>query len=249
MEPGLSFDASSISLASYVAAFATGVMGGVHCVGMCGGIVGALGFGLPPATRRRARTMLPYVLAYNLGRVSSYIVAGAIAGYLGFAVAEWVSGYRSWFYLRIMAAVLMLGLGLYIAGWWTGLAGIERLGLPVWRRIQPIGQRLFPIERPHQALLLGTLWGWLPCGLVYTVLVWSLAAGGWRQGALLMASFGAGTLPLLLVMGLASASVQELLQRRSVRSTAGVLVILFGIWTLVATLMHTTVSGTGHTAH
>ncbi len=242
-------DSSTISVATYLTAFVTGLMGGVHCVGMCGGIVGAFGVALPGAVRGRATASLPYVLAYNLGRVSTYVVAGATVGYLGFAAADWVSEYRSWFYLRLAAALLMIALGFYIAGWWSGLARIESLGLPVWRRIQPLGKRLFPIEHLRQALFLGMLWGWLPCGLVYTALAWALSAGGWRQGALLMASFGAGTLPVLIGTGFASVPLQSILQRKSVRAGAGVLVILFGWWTLIAAVTQATATSPGHAMH
>lgn len=247
METGADLNDVALTAVPYVAAFLAGALGGVHCVGMCGGVVGALVHGLPQTARRRSSTLLPFVLAYNLGRIFSYTVGGAIAGYLGFVAADWVSEYHSWFLLRIAAAVLMIGFGLYIAGWWMGLVYIERLGARLWRRIQPIGGRLFPIHRWYQALVLGLLWGWLPCGLVYAVLVWSFAAGGWREGAMLMASFGVGTLPLLVVLGVAAGKLTTLLQRQGVRGVAGLTVMVFGLWTLAATLTHQTNIGLGHT--
>ncbi len=231
----------------YFAAFIAGALGGVHCIGMCGGVVGALVHGLPQTARGRISTLLPFVLSYNLGRVLSYAAGGAIAGYLGFAAADWITEYRSWFFLRIAAALLMIGLGLYIAGWWMGLTAVERLGARLWHRIRPIGNRLLPIRRWQQALLLGVLWGWLPCGLVYTVLVWSFAAGGWREGAMLMMSFGAGTMPLLVLLGVTTGRLTAYLQRRTVRGVAGLAVIMFGLWTLAATLVHQSNMGLGHT--
>ncbi len=247
METGADLNNLALTAVPYVTAFLAGALGGVHCIGMCGGVVGALVYGLPQAARRQASTLLPFVLAYNLGRICTYTVGGAITGYLGFIAADWVSEYRSWFFLRIAAALLMIGFGLYIAGWWMGLSRLERLGARLWRRIQPIGTRLFPIHRWRQALLLGILWGWLPCGLVYAVLVWSFAAGGWREGAMLMLSFGTGTMPLLVLLGFTAGRLTASLQRRAVRRIAGATVMVFGLWTLAATLIHQTNMGLGHT--
>lgn len=237
----------AVTTVPYVTAFLAGLLGGVHCIGMCGGIVGALVYGLPQAARTRTSSLLPFVFAYNLGRVFSYTAGGAVAGYLGFIAADWASEYRSWFVLRTVAALLMIGFGLYVAGWWAGLTRVERIGARLWRRVQPIGTRLFPVEQWHQALLLGILWGWLPCGLVYAVLVWSFAAGGWREGAMLMMSFGAGTLPLMVVLGVTAGRLATVLQRRTVRGVAGSVVIVFGLWTLATTLLHQINMGLGHT--
>ena len=102
---------------------------------------------------------------------------------------------------KLFAAAFMIALGLYLADWWRGLALLEKLGMKLWRHIQPLAQRLFPIDNPPQAFLLGLLWGWLPCGLVYSVVAWSLTAGSALDGAKLMLGFGLGTLPALLIAG------------------------------------------------
>jgi sulfite exporter TauE/SafE len=126
----------------------------------------------------------------------------------------------------------MCAMGLYLAGWWRGLAHVEKLGARWWRRIEPMGRRLLPVRRPRQALLVGALWGWLPCGLVYSVLIWSIATGSATQGALLMLSFGLGTLPNLLLMGLFANRVARTLRAPLVRGLAGSMVIGFGVYTL-----------------
>ena len=123
----------------------------------------------------------------------------------------------------------MILLGLYLAGWWSGLARVERAGGLLWKRIEPLGRRLLPVRSPWQALLLGMVWGWLPCGLVYSVLIWSLSAGGMLQGALLMGAFGLGTLPNLLLMGAAAGWLAGTLRQPLVRRIAGTLVILLGL--------------------
>ncbi len=209
-----------------VGALVVGLLGGVHCVGMCGGIVGAISLGLPGEPRRRWGILL----AYNLGRISSYTLAGAIAGGLGLFFSGLLPVRHAQEVLLGVAAVFMILLGLYLGGWWQLLARVERAGGLLWRRIEPLGRRFLPVRRSWQALLLGALWGWLPCGLVYSVLIWSVSAGGAAQGALLMLAFGLGTLPNLLAMGAAAAQLQRFVRRPGVRQAAGALVILFGLY-------------------
>lgn len=207
-----------------------GLLGGVHCVGMCGGIVGALTFALPPERRSSAVRMLPFLLAYNLGRISSYSLAGAVFGGVGAAAVASLGGLKAAEgSLSVLAGLFMVMLGLYLAGWWRALAHLEQAGGVVWRRLEPLGRRLLPARSPHQAWWLGMVWGWLPCGLVYSVLVWALAAGSAGGGALLMASFGLGTLPTLLALGAVAARLAGVLQRTGVRQAAGALVALFGL--------------------
>ena len=207
-----------------------GLLGGVHCVGMCGGIVGALTFALPPDRRGSALRMLPFLLAYNVGRITSYTLAGAAFGGIGAAAVKSLGGLKAAeASLSVLAGLLMVTLGLYLAGWWRGLARLEQAGGHLWRRLEPLGRRLLPARSPRQAWLLGMVWGWLPCGLVYSVLVWALAAGSAGGGALLMASFGLGTLPTLLALGAVAARLARLLQRTEVRWAAGGLVVAFGL--------------------
>jgi sulfite exporter TauE/SafE len=113
------------------------------------------------------------------------------------------------------------------------LSRIEAVGQVVWRRVQPLMRTLLPVKNPLQAFALGGLWGWVPCGMVYSVLMTALLSGSVLQGALVMLAFGLGTLPLLFMMGLAGTSVQPLLQQPVVRIAAGLLVLAFGILGLV----------------
>ena len=214
----------------YLAAFLIGLTGGVHCFGMCGGIVGALTLGLPPAPGHPLLARLPYLLAYNLGRITSYATAGALAGGVGAWAAHLTSVRHAQLALQVLAGLFMILLGLYLAGWWPGLSRLERAGGVLWRRIEPLGRRFFPVRTPARALGIGLVWGWLPCGLVYSVLVWAVGAGGPAQGALLLLSFGLGTLPVLLALGTAAAGLAGLVRRPAVRYAAGMLVMLFGLY-------------------
>jgi sulfite exporter TauE/SafE len=217
-----------ISLAS---AFLVGLLGGVHCVGMCGGIVGALSLGLPDRQRRGAARWL-YLLAYNAARVSSYALAGALLGGIGWLAANWSGLHQLQQGLQLLAALFMVALGLYLGGWWLGLAQVERAGGLLWDRLEPLGRKFLPVKTPMQALLLGFIWGWLPCGLVYSVLVWSISTGDPLYGAALMFSFGLGTLPNLLLLGAAAAGLSARIRDQRTRRIAGALVILFGLYSL-----------------
>ena len=212
-------------------ALVLGLLGGGHCLGMCGGLMGALTLAIPPEQRGRRLRLL---MAYNLGRILSYACAGLLLGLAGWALASSPAAMA----LRVMAALLLIAMGLYLAGWWSGLTRIEALGRGLWRHIQPAASRLMPVSSVPRALLLGALWGWLPCGLVYSTLLWAASQGNAGYSAALMLAFGLGTWPILLATGLAAERVNAVLRRRSVRVAGGVLVVLFGIWTLPGPHQH-----------
>jgi len=208
-----------------LSALVLGLLGGGHCLGMCGGLMGALTMAIPPDQRGRRLRLL---VAYNLGRVSSYAVAGFLIGLAGLAVANSPAAMA----LRVVAALLLITMGLYLAGWWSGLTHLERLGRGLWRQLQPLALRLLPVTGAPRALLLGALWGWLPCGLVYSTLLWSASQGSAWQGAALMLAFGVGTWPVLLLTGLAAKRLNDLLRQRQWRVAGGLLVMALGLWSL-----------------
>lgn len=214
-----------------VSALILGLLGGGHCLGMCGGLMGALTLAIPPEQRGRRLQLL---LAYNLGRILSYSLAGLLLGLAGWAIA----GSKAEVAMRTQAALLLIAMGLYLAGWWSGLTRIEALGRGLWRRIQPLTRRFMPVSSLPRALALGGLWGWLPCGLVYSTLLWASSQGNALNSALLMLAFGLGTWPVLLATGLAAERITALLRKRGVRMAGGLLVILFGIWTLPGPHQH-----------
>ncbi len=210
----------------YLSALLAGLLGGVHCVGMCGGVVGVIGLTLGPQGGGRA---LPLLLAYNLGRIVSYALAGALLGGVGLLGADLLALNQAQQWLGLLAALVMVSLGLYLGGWWFGLSAVERLGGGLWRRIEPFTKRLLPVRHPGQALALGALWGWLPCGLVYSALIMALTSGGPVQGAQLLFAFGLGTLPNLLLMGVMARRLSGWVRLTWVRRLAGGGVLLFGL--------------------
>ena len=209
----------------WAAAFAAGLLGGVHCAGMCGGIVGSLSVASRgPAWARQ--------LAFNGGRVASYCIAGAAVGALG-DLGRYASGALAvQAALFAVANVVMILLGLYIAGWGSAVLGLERAGAFAWRRIQPYARRLIPMDTTARAFGAGLAWGWVPCGLVYTMLVMALASGGALEGAAVMAAFGLGTLPTLLVAGMAAQRLMAVRREPWIRRAAGSVVILLAVWGL-----------------
>ena len=216
---------------SLLSALLAGLLGGVHCVGMCGGIVATFSFradGSTPPFRLH--------LAYNLGRVTSYVLFGAFAGALGasLTLASFVPAQTV---LYVLAQLVMVLLGLYLAGFNQWILVFERAGGAVWKRVRPLFQKLLPVKSLPQAMLAGMAWGWLPCGLVYSVLVSALAAGSATSGAALMLAFGIGTLPNLLGMGLFARQIQPFMQQRRVRRLAGLTVAGFGVWGLAVLVM------------
>lgn len=216
-----------------LAVWLVGFLGGGHCVGMCGGLASALMMQLPP--QRRA---WPYLLAVNGGRLLSYTAVGALVGGIGgLGIASLNSLGVQWG-LFFFAQSLLFFLGLYLAGINGWVGHIERLGRPIWRRLQPLLQTILPIRHLGHAVIAGALWGWLPCGLVYTASLSALATASPQQGALLMLAFGLGTLPNLLLIGWFADSLRHTLQKTWVRRVAGLSICLLALWQLVSALQH-----------
>ena len=225
------------------AAFIGGLAGGVHCAGMCGGIVHAL------CAAPRGRDAVPsfqFLLSYNAGRIASYAVAGAMAGAIGLLTR---AAPQLQPVLFALASVMLVALGLYLAGVLPLMARIEAAGGWLWRRIQPWTRRLLPVTTRTRALALGALWGWLPCGMVYMVLLTALALGSWWQGAAVMLAFGLGTLPNLLGIGLMWKQAGRLRHAGAARMFAGGLVTVFGIYSLIGLFQPAVMGGDGLFCH
>jgi sulfite exporter TauE/SafE len=208
-----------------LAALLAGLVGSVHCLGMCGGIAGALGM----AGGGRAS----FAAAYSAGRIASYAVAGAIAGAIGAGLAG-AAGLGPW--LRLVMGIVLVLLGLQVALNLKLLAPLEAAGANLWRRLAPIARRLVPPRHVGQALALGALWGWLPCGLVYGMLAAAAGSGSALGGAAFMAMFGLGTAPAMIGVAWASGRGGTFLTARR-RRALGWLLVLFGAWTAATPLM------------
>jgi sulfite exporter TauE/SafE len=243
---------------SLVGATLLGLFGGLHCIGMCGGISASLAGALPQSgavtkpgavTRPGAvRGTLRAQLGYNLGRIFSYSIAGALAGGLGLSILS-LLGPVGITALRVLAGLFLVAAGLYLSGWWMGMARVEQVGSRAWRHIAPFARRLGSLDRPWKLVALGAIWGWLPCGLVYAALAGAVAAGGAFEGARWMACFGLGTLPIMLTGGALSNALMGFVNRGRVRWAVGALVIGFGLWTIAAATLSGHAGVEGHASH
>ena len=239
-----------------VSAFLMGLFGGVHCVAMCGGVVGVLCSAAPTcgtamsmgtgaadggATRSRWRRA-SYAVAYNGGRVASYVALGALFGSLG-SLSTGVfplDGVR--FALRALAALCMLAVGLHLAGLPSFVKRLESLGAPLWRRLSPLAKRFIPLRTPWHAFGLGAVWGLMPCGLLYGALALAASSSSASLGATTMLAFGAATLPVMLTMSTVAQTVSRLMSRVWLRRAAGALILAFGLWSTAGVAAQTGVS-------
>ncbi len=212
-----------IETAAISSAFLLGLLGSAHCLGMCGGLASALGM----STQRGGKTH--YIFLYNLGRLISYAIAGAIVGSFGFWLTQHLGAA---IFLRYFAAIILILLGLYLGKWFNGLIMVERLGQQLWRLIQPIAKHLMPVRSGRDALLVGMVWGWLPCGLVYSALIYASVQGSVVGTTLVMVCFGLGTLPAMLATGLFAKQLSSVVSNRWFRSGTGVVMIIYGVWSL-----------------
>ena len=216
-------------LLSYPSAFLIGLLGSTHCLGMCGGISASLSMALPVGKGFRLRQTL-MLLAFNVGRIASYAVIAAGVALLSTSAADQWAQLGG--VLRTLAGVLLIMMGLSMAQWWQGIRYIERIGAPVWARLSPLTQRFLPVRHTSQAFGLGVLWGWLPCGLIYSTLGWAALQPSVGTAALTMVFFGLGTLPSMLATGYAAGWIRNLQGNRIFRQVTAVMLIVFGLWTL-----------------
>ncbi len=225
----------SITLTS---AFLLGLFSTLHCVGMCGGIIGALSLSLPVEVRNSRPKLFTFVLTYNLGRIISYSLAGLVAGAIGTSALQSAGFDQGHAILRIIGVVMMVAIGLYLTGWLPQLASVEKMGIPIWRRLEPIGRKLVPVVSLPKALAYGLIWGWLPCGLVYFVLIWALTAGDAVHGALIMLAFGLGTLPTLITAGFMTSWITRFAHSTRARQVVGLLIVIMAIGSFFIPMEH-----------
>jgi hypothetical protein len=213
---------------SYIVAFAMGLVSSLHCITMCGSIIGTLTLSLSPDIRNKKALLLPFVFNYNFGRITSYALAGAIAGIIQ-SIATMQMGEYGYRLLQLLSAVIMAGAGLYIAGWFPRFAYIEKAGLHFWRKIEPFGRKLIPVKNTTQAFLFGMVWGWLPCGLVYAALALAATTGSVGHSAFTMLAFGLGTLPAVMGVGIMTGVLTRLSKMQRFKQAIGLFMIVLAL--------------------
>lgn len=217
---------------SFIAMFIAGFLAGGHCLMMCGGIAHLIGFS---AGKNNRYISLSRIVFYNFGRIFSYTLLGALLGLVGeffsdFGKSVFPSNAQSFAQImHIVAAVFLIAMGLYIAGFTKIFTPLERLGLPIWKLVEPLAQKFLPPKNFWQCYMLGILWGFLPCGIVYAALIKAFSSTSIINGALLMLCFGVGTFPNLVLISWGSAFIAKVRSYKWVNWLSGLILIVFGI--------------------
>ena len=222
--------------ATLLSALLMGLIGSTHCIGMCGGIISTL------STNFNAKnTNQPFSiqLFYNVGRISSYSFFGLLVGIFSSQLMQQLPNPHA--VSMKIAGVFFILLGLYISQLLNSFKYLERVGQKLWIKIEPFGRKYLPAQNNWSALKLGLVWGWLPCGLVYSALALAVTQLNPLHSALTMLAFGLGTLPTLLLIGHFAQNVKTILQNKAVRYVLGLILIVYGISQLAgysAFMMH-----------
>ena len=209
------------------AALIAGLLGSAHCLGMCAGISGLFAVNSSVASMRG---QLPMALTYNLGRILSYAVLGIIVGSFGSVIVKLSPSIAG--PIRFVSGAVIVLVGLKVAFDWRFLNIIERMGSALWSRIAPAAQALVPVTSYPRALGLGLVWGWLPCGLVYSILLIAATSAKPLSGAMVMLAFGVGTVPAMVMSGLGAAQLSRVMRRRGTRIGMGLLIVVLGVLTI-----------------
>ena len=207
------------------AAFVTGLLGSAHCFGMCGGLSGLFAVNANAASLQRD---IPMAITYNLGRILSYAFLGILVAAVGQSIVGGVPKLTG--PVRLFSGLLIVIVGLQVAFNWRVLAPVEKAGARIWNRIAPAAKGLLPVTSMPKALGLGLLWGWLPCGLVYSVLLLAATTANPAAGAVAMLAFGVGTMPAMIATGVSASKLAGFMSRR--RLGAGLLIVILGLATL-----------------
>ena len=207
------------------AAFAAGLLGSAHCLGMCGGISGLFAAGSQVAS---LRTQLPLAIAYNLGRVLSYAFLGVVVAMIGSTTVSAIPSLAG--PVRLASGALIILVGFQVAFNWRLLAPVEKIGAKLWNRLVPHAKGLIPATSVSRAAGLGLIWGWLPCGLVYSALLLAATTAEAASGGFVMIAFGIGTMPAMILSGLSASKLSAFMSRN--RLGAGLLIVVLGVATI-----------------
>ncbi len=191
------------------AALMLGFAASGHCLAMCGGISAALGIATAKRADGRPRALL--LVAYQIGRMLSYAIAGGlIGGVLGFIVG-WLDIDAVRQGLRVVSAAALVAAAFVAFGALRDPG--SRIGKLVWPRLAPFGRRLLPVTSVARAFGFGMVWGWMPCGFAYTVMVIAALEHDALRSAATMLAFGVGTAPAMIAVAFGA--------RRAARFAAG----------------------------
>ncbi|GEM74582.1 sulfite exporter TauE/SafE family protein [Vibrio sagamiensis] len=210
----------------FIGAFLIGLAGAGHCMGMCGGIASILSIG---SNDERPSLVVPFF--YNIGRLTSYAFIGALIGGSLSSLVQFGGLTHPLAWLRLIASFFMILVALYIAKWWHGLIAVENIGKFFWKYLSPVGRHFLPLRHTYHAVPFGFIWGWLPCGLVYSALTWSAVSGSAFNGSLIMLAFGTGTLPAMLTVGYGATYFHKFQRSNIFRNISAITLIIYALYT------------------
>ncbi len=216
-------------LVNLIIAFNLGLFSTLHCIGMCGGFISTMMLASSASNNGEKKKIFKSSFAYNFGRICSYSIAGLVMGMFGFALADLLSDYKIYLILQLFASAILIGVALNILGLFSFSKHLENIGMKLWRHIQPLTKGLLPVDSFAKAYLLGLVWGWLPCGMVYSALMLSISTGTPVNGMLVMMFFGMGTLPAMLSAGYFVDYLNRFRQNKHLRWVTALALILIAV--------------------
>lgn len=232
-----------IDITLLTAVFLVGLNGSLHCVGMCGPIVGILGMNTEADTHRKR---IGTAIFYNLGRISTYVILGFVAMLLSIAMQDLKP---LQIVIRYFSGVIMLFVALQLIGFPQYLAFIEKPLNKLSRPISQLTRKFFPIKSLKGAYVAGLAWGLLPCGMVYMAFAMSLGVENVLAAPLVMLFFGLGTLPMMLTLSVSGNFFGSFFSSPKARKISGVLVLAMTIFYMGSMLMSDLGIGGGHDHH
>jgi len=226
---------NNMFISDFILAISCGLSGSTHCLGMCGGIVSAFERSLPQDIYLYRK--LPFLFLYNIGRISSYLFVTLCCTY-GLSNLNDMLYIKNWFtFLEVFAGLLLISMGIYIVSNFKLMHSLEKIGVPLWQLILPMRKKIYPINTLLKSYLAGCIWGWLPCGLVYTMLSWAISTGNIEKAMTIMLGFGIGTLPSMIGTGILAERFIYVYQKYQLKFISGAMIITYGCYTLYSPII------------
>lgn len=220
-----------IDLIVLSAAFLSGILGGIHCTAMCGGIASSL-------NAKNRSNIFTHALLLNLGRITSYTLAGLLAGLIGASFIGIVKIPHLGAILRSLMGFILITIALRIL--FPKTFAFTKIGNGFfWQQLSKIKSYLPQSDYAH-SFSMGALWGWLPCGLSTSLLMAAWFEASPLHSSLMMLAFGIGTLPLMITLSYSGGHFVRYLSKNTVRFSFALFILLAGLITAVTPwLRHT----------
>ena len=222
------------------AAFLAGILGSIHCIGMCGGIACSAGY--INGNKNKNQHEIKFVekkpsafintLKFNLGRILSYAILGGLFAYLGHHIIHLSDSRTILRYFRYFSALLIALIGFKYLFDFKLIDHLEKGGYKLWSWLKA-KLKINNYLSSSSLISLGMVWGLLPCGLIYTMLITASSAGTVWGGALIMFVFGLGTLPAMLSISSIANSLKENANVQWMKTVFGVTLLMLALFLVI----------------